>query len=187
MRPRPCGITALGVIYLILGGLSLLWSLIVFGFGSVSWLTGSLFGGSGMAASGGANVWAGLLGLLTAGIQIIAAIGLLRLKSWAWVLALIAVGVTVIQGILGMFSGGLAAFCCGGFGVLLPIGILIYLLSPGTRATFQRGVIPDPVSEPVDVYIASGFTPMTETETPQRPPEPNPLNLPPPDEPGGGA
>jgi hypothetical protein len=181
LRPRPCGITALGVVYLFLGGVSLLWSLIVFGFGSVSWLTGSLFGGSGMATSGGASVWAGLLGLLTAGIQIIAAIGLLQLKPWAWVLALIAVGVTVTQGILGMFSGGLAAFCCGGFGVLLPIGILTYLLSPGTRAAFQRGAAPDPVSDPIDVYIASGFTPMTESESPQSSPEP--LSLPPPDEP----
>ncbi len=186
MKQRPCGITALGIIYLVLGGLSLLWSLIVFGFGGVTWLTGSLFGGSSAIATGGNHVLAGLLGLLSAGIQIIAAIGLLQLKRWAWVLALIAVGVTVIQGIVGIFSGGLMAFCCGGLGVLLPIGILLYLLAPGTRAAFYRRSTPAPISDPVDVYIASGFTPMTDTESPQRPPEPEPLNLPPPDEPPPG-
>lgn len=169
MNQRPCGITALGLVYLILGVLSLLWSLIVFGFGGVSWLTGSLFGANVMASSGGANVWAGALGILAAIVQVAAGIGLLALRPWAWVLALIAVAVTVIQGIIGMFSGGLAAFCCGGFGVLLPIAILAYLLSPGIRATFRRGGAPPPV----EVYLSTDTFPTTDPEPPPlRPPDP---------------
>lgn len=180
MRQRPCGITALGLIYLFLGALSLLWSLIVFGFGSVSWLTGSLFGADAMASSGGANAWAGFLGLAAAFIQVVAAIGLLMLKRWAWVLAIIAVGVTVIQGMVGIFSGGLMAFCCGGFGVLLPIGILFYLFLPGVRAAFRRGGAP----AASEVYLSSEtyYTTYPAPPAPQPPAPPEPPTLsPPPD------
>ena len=44
MQQRPTGITILGLIYLGLGILSLLWSLFVFGFGGLTTTVGALFG-----------------------------------------------------------------------------------------------------------------------------------------------
>lgn len=40
---RPSGITVLGIVFLVLGVLSFLWSLLVFGFGGMSSLLSSLF------------------------------------------------------------------------------------------------------------------------------------------------
>jgi hypothetical protein len=66
----------------------------------------------------------------------VVAIGLLSMKKWAWILALIGVALTVLQGIVGIFGGGPFALMCGILGLLIPVGILIYLLLPGTRRTF---------------------------------------------------
>ena len=40
-----------------------------------------------------------------------------------------ALALTVIQGIMGMFSGGPFALMCGILGLLLPVAVLIYLLT----------------------------------------------------------
>jgi len=138
MYNRPTGITILAIVFLFLGGLSLLWSLIVFGFGGVSWLTGAIFNATGMQSFGNSSAWQGFLGLLSAGVQIAVGIGLLGLKRWAWVLAFIGVGITVVQGIVGIFGGGFFAFCCGVLGLLIPAGIVFYLLRPEVRKAFGR-------------------------------------------------
>ncbi len=39
---------------------------------------------------------------------------------------------------LGMFSGGFFVFCCGAFGLLIPGGIVFYLLRPHVRAAFGQ-------------------------------------------------
>jgi hypothetical protein len=35
-----------------------------------------------------------------------------------------------------MFSGGLGAFLCGGLGLVVPAGILFYLMNPRVRGAF---------------------------------------------------
>lgn len=137
-QQRPTGITIIAVISLILAGLSILWSLLVLGFGGLTGLTGSLFNAEQLAAFGGSAFVSGGLGILTAILQVIVAFGLLGLKRWAWVLALIAYGVTVIQGVAGLFGGGLGAICCGGLGLIVPVGVLIYLLRGNVRAAFRN-------------------------------------------------
>ncbi len=136
MRNRPTGITLIAIVYLILGVLSLLWSSLVFGIGGLGALIGGLFGGAPAVVAGVSGAWAGLLGVVTAIVQIAVGIGLLRLRRWAWYLALVAVVLTVIQGVVGVFGGGLFAFVCGCFGLLLPLAILVYLLRPGVRQAF---------------------------------------------------
>ncbi len=136
MKERPIGIGILAVLYIILAILSLLWSLMVFGVGGLSSLFGGLFGLEDIAAFGASSGWSGFVGIVTAVIQFVVAFGLLAMKKWAWALALIGVGLTVIQGVIGVFSGGLFAFMCGILGLAIPIGILIYLLLPGTRRAF---------------------------------------------------
>jgi len=124
------------ILYFILGFLSLLWSGLVFGIGGISSLFGGLFGAEQVAGFGDTTAWSGFLGLLSAVLQIVVAFGLLGMLRWAWYLALIGAGVTVVQGIVGMFTGGLYGFMCGGIGLVVPVIILIYLLQPGVRKSF---------------------------------------------------
>jgi hypothetical protein len=139
MKKRPAGLTIIAVLFIILGVLSLLWSGLVFGVGGMTSMVGSLFGADAMASFGGSNVWSGMFGMVTAVIQIIVAVGLLMLNRWAWYLALIAVGLTVAQGIIGIFGGGLFAFICGGIGLIIPVFILFYLLRSHIREVFSIG------------------------------------------------
>jgi uncharacterized membrane protein (DUF2068 family) len=133
---RPTGITILGIVFLILGGLSFLWSLLVFGFGGVSSLFSSLFTFSINVSS---SFWSGMLGMVTAAVQFATGFGLLRMSRWAWYLALIGAGLTLIQGVTGMFAGGFVTFVCAGIGLIIPVIIFFYLLRPQIRAMFGIG------------------------------------------------
>ena len=135
---RPSGVTILAVIYILLGLLSLVWSLLVFGVGAVTGLTGAIVGAENMASFGTANFWGGIIGVAGATLDFIIAYGLLNLRPWGWMLALIGLAITVITGVLGLMSGGFFAICCGILGLLVPAGILFYLLQPEVRKAFGR-------------------------------------------------
>jgi hypothetical protein len=136
---RPTGITIIAILYIVLAVLSLLWSGLVFGVGGLSSLFGGLVGAESVAAFGVSSGWAGFLGIITAVVQLIVAIGLLSMKKWAWILALIGVGLTVVQGVIGLFAGGVFGFMCGGLALIIPVIILIYLLRPTIRDDFGVG------------------------------------------------
>jgi len=136
---RPTGITILAIVYIVLAILSLLWSGLVFGVGGLSSLFGGLVGAENVAAFGVSSGWGGFLGIITAVVQLIVAIGLLSMKKWAWILALIGVGLTVVQGVISMFAGGVFGFMCGGLALIIPVIILIYLLRPTIRGAFGVG------------------------------------------------
>lgn len=133
---RPTGITIIAIVYIALAMLSLLWSGLVFGLGGLGSLFGGLFGAENVADLGTSNAWSGFFGIIAALVQIVVAIGLLSMKRWAWFLALIGVALTVVQGIVGIFSGGPFTLMCGILGLLIPVGILVYLLLPGIRKSF---------------------------------------------------
>jgi hypothetical protein len=137
MKQRPGGITILAIIYILLAVLSILWALLIMGVGGMAGFTGLLFGAEGMATVGGNWFWGAMLAVGLAILQLVVAFGLLRLKRWAWLLALVAVGLTFVQGLIGLFGGGMGALLCGAIGLLLPAGILFYLLRPHVRAAFQ--------------------------------------------------
>ena len=137
-KQRPTGITLLAIAFIILGVLSFVWSLLVFGVGAVTGLTGSIIGAENVASLGGSNVFGGMVGMAAAVLDFIIAFGLLRLKPWAWLLALIGVGLNFISGIVGIFQGGFFALCCGLLGLLVPGAILFYLLRPEIRRLFGR-------------------------------------------------
>lgn len=138
MQQRPTGITLLAVIYILLAVVSVIWSLLIFGVGGLSWLTGALFSAEDLRAFGGGNTWSGIIGVISAMVQLIVAFGLLGMRRWAWLLAVLGALLTFVQGLIGMFGGGLFVFCCGAFGLLIPGGILFYLLRPHVRAAFGR-------------------------------------------------
>jgi hypothetical protein len=139
MKERPIGVSILAVAYIILAILSLLWSGLVFGVGGLSSLVGGLFGADNVAAFGVSSGWSGFVGIITATVQFVVAFGLLAMKKWAWVLALVGVALTVVEGIIGIFSSGPFAFMCGSLGLIIPALILVYLLLPGTRQAFGVG------------------------------------------------
>ncbi len=136
---RPTGISVLFWVYLILGILSLLWGTMVLGVGGLSSLFGSLFSAEGMMAFGGSSALAGYIGIVTAVVEIVVAFGLLGLHKWAWFLAVLGLGLNVVAGVMGMFSGRLYGFICGSLGLIVPVIVLFYLLKSGTRAAFNMG------------------------------------------------
>ena len=56
----------------------------------------------------------------------------------AWFLAFLAVAITFIQGVTGIFGGGFFALCCGVLGLIIPAAILFYLLRRDTRQAFGQ-------------------------------------------------
>jgi hypothetical protein len=139
MKARPTGITLLGWIFIILGLISFLWSLLVFGVGGIGSLFGSIFTLSPQLSS---NLWAGFLGMAGAAVQLATGFGLLQVKSWGWYLAFLAIGLNVIQGLLGLFSGGILACFCGTIGLIIPVAIAVYLIRPEIRDLFGIGTTP---------------------------------------------
>ncbi len=91
-----------------------------------------------VATTGVNSVVSGTLGIITAIVELVVAFGLWKLRPWAWLLAIVAVGLNVAGGALGMFSGGLWTFCCGLFGLLIPVAILVYLFRPEVKRAFGR-------------------------------------------------
>ena len=61
------------------------------------------------------------------------------MKKWAWILALVGVALTVVQGIAGLFTGGPFGLMCGSLGLIIPVIILVYLLLNSTRQAFGVG------------------------------------------------
>ena len=70
-------------------------------------------------------------------VQIVVGFGLLGMAKWAWILAVISVGLNVISGLVSMFSGGTFAFICGSLLLVIPVLVLIYMLTPGIRKAFD--------------------------------------------------
>ena len=139
MKKRPTGISILFWVYLILGILSFLWSGMVLGIGGLSAFVGGIFGLDTVLDFGSTSAWSGYVGIVTAMVQIIVAFGLASMKKWAWILAIIAVGLTILQGIMGIFAGGTFVFMCGSLGLILPAIILFYLLRADIRTAFGVG------------------------------------------------
>ena len=139
MQKRPTGVSVLFWVYLVLGILSLLWSSMVLSIGGLSAFFGGIFGMENVAAFGTTSAWSGYLGIITAAVQIIVAFGLASMKKWSWILAIVGLVLTFIQGVFGMLNGGLFALICGSLGLIVPAIILFYLLRTDIRAAFGVG------------------------------------------------
>ena len=139
MNERPAGITVIAALYIFLGVLSLLWGGLVLGIGGLSALFGNIFGAQAMTSFGQSSAWTGYVGILTGIVEIVVSIGLIGMKKWAWYLAIVALGLSVILGLSGMFAGGTFGFICGSLGLIIPVIILIYLLSKNIRRQFGVG------------------------------------------------
>lgn len=124
---RPTGITILAVVFIFLSILSIVWSVLVLSVSDSMKLSTILVS---LGPDITKNFRVGMFGVVTAVIQFVVAIGLLKIKSWAWYLAIIATGLTIVQGVLGMSSGGISVVVFGFTSILVPVGIFIYLMQP---------------------------------------------------------
>lgn len=136
MKKRPTLVTIIAIFFLLLGGLSLLWSALVFGLGGLTSAFSGLIGADNMTELGNSGVWSGFFGILAAGVQIAVGIGLLKMASWSWYLTILAVGISMFEGVIGMFGSGAFVFLCSLFWLLIPLGVFIYLLRPSMRELF---------------------------------------------------
>ena len=139
VRVLPTGIILLGALFFALGIFSFVWGLLMLGIGSVSWLTGSVFGADQMALFGSNRVPQAIFGIGGGILQIVVAFGLFGLKKWAWLLAFVGIGWSVVQGVVGFSSGaGFFGICCGIVELIIPAWIVFYLLRKDVRAAFGR-------------------------------------------------
>jgi len=137
MKNRPAGVTVIAILAFVLGGISLLWSLLVLGVAGLGSLFGGMIGAEALAAFGASTGLSAFVGVLGGIVQIVVGFGLLGMYRWAWYLALIGVGLNVVSGLISLFTGGIWGLICGGLTLILPVIILIYLFMPGVRRAFK--------------------------------------------------
>lgn len=130
---RPLGVTILGFLAILMGIIGILGGCMLMGFGSLLAPIGALFGGGQL----GSSAFAGGLGwAVSAVIALIAGFGALALKGWAWILGLLASGLSLASALWGILQGSSWFFSAPG--LILPAVVFIYLLTPGVRKAFGR-------------------------------------------------
>src|SRR5574342_854183 len=133
---RPGGITFLAALAIVSGILGLMLACVSLGLGSIATPLGRLFGGT--REIGINAVYAGLGALVGAAFWIATGVGALNLKPWAWIVGLVAAGISILSAIWGLIAHGAGWLCVTLPSVVLPVGILIYLLTPAVRRAFGR-------------------------------------------------
>lgn len=123
---RPTGITIIAILAFLSGLLGLCAALPVFG---ISLLAGIFVPPVGVIGS--------IIGLILAFspiLLIIFAYGAWNLRSWAWLLGIVATGISVLSALVAVFTGHVPAIVSHG---ILPIIIFVYLLMPNVRRSFS--------------------------------------------------
>ena len=124
---RPMGITILAVLAAIGGVFGLLGSLAFLAIG-------------GLAATAGAGVLGGMgmvFGLLLAALAIVElafAYGAWTLKPWAWMLGIVAQGISIAIALVDGATGGTINFV----GIAISAVIIYYLMTPAVKQAFGR-------------------------------------------------
>jgi hypothetical protein len=147
---RPTGITVLAIAILVIAVFRFIISFLDMAIGS--WLTAMAMSPGYIApqyraevdAIGDLGFWIGLVGMIVAGIMLIAVKGLWTMSGWGWWLALFALAIGFLFNLIPMFQGVITARLI--VESLFYVGFLIYLLTPHVRAAF-RGTSTD-VSAP---------------------------------------
>lgn len=127
-QARPQGVTILAILAAIGGVLGLLAGVLALGIG-------------GAVAAGGSGVLGGLVGLL--GIVAIAqgalalafAYGAWTLKPWAWMLGIVAFGISLGLAVLNIINGDLSGQILS---AVIAVAILYYLFTPAVKQAFGR-------------------------------------------------
>jgi hypothetical protein len=127
-RARPTGVTILAVLAAIGGVLALLAGFLAMGIGGAA-----AAGGSGL---GGLLGVVGILAIAQGALALAFAYGAWTLKPWAWVLGIVAFGLSLALAVLNVVGGG----DIGSQAISIVIGVVIlyYLFTPQVKAAFGR-------------------------------------------------
>ena len=162
---RPTGVTILGWVAVVFGGIGLAVSVtgVIAAFGLMALGAGvagvgGVAGGASLAGSAflvlALAIWTAVL----CAVEIAFGVGALQLKPWAWTLGMIWTWVSVATNILSVFTsrGGLVSALIG---ILVAIAILYYLYTDEVRAAFGKSAqVPPgfmvPVFEQIDKMLS---------------------------------
>jgi hypothetical protein len=144
-RHRPLGVTLLAILQ-ILGGIGLfLLSLVMFGLGALFGTMSAFPEIEQQLPQWFVNVGAiafisvGVFLLILAIVNFILARGFLKGKRWARMFGIIVAFLEILSVVItAVSSGSLTQVASIGFGALIPILILVYLMLPNTKAWFTQ-------------------------------------------------
>lgn len=124
---RPTGVTIIALLAFVSGLLGLCGALPVFGI--------SLIAGVFVPPVGLIGTIIGAILAFSPLLLLVFAYGAWNLRSWAWMLGIIATGISVVSALIAVLTtGNILAIVSHG---LLPIIIFVYLLTPNVRNSFR--------------------------------------------------
>lgn len=128
-RARPTGVTILAVLAAIGGVLGLLGGIALLGLGGLA-----AAGGSGLLASYGAIF--GILAIVQGALALAFAYGAWTLQPWAWMLGIVAFGISLGLSVLNVVGGGNIG--SQAISIVIGIAIIYYLFTPAVKQAFGR-------------------------------------------------
>ena len=128
-RARPTGVTILAVLAAIGGVLGLLGGIALLGLGGLA-----AAGGSGLLASYGAIF--GILAIVQGALALAFAYGAWTLQPWAWMLGIVAFGISLALSVLNVVGGGNIG--SQAISIVIGIAIIYYLFTPAVKQAFGR-------------------------------------------------
>lgn len=135
---RPTGVTILAVLAAIVGVLALCGALALVGLGSIlGGIAGSRLGAGAGILVGSLGVIFGLFTLVIALLELAFAYGAWNLRPWAWMLGIVAQGISVVLGLVRLVDGrGIASGEI--IGIVISGLIIYYLRTPEVKRAFGR-------------------------------------------------
>ena len=145
---RPAGVTVIAVLDFIGAAFCIIGALVAFFFGTMlASFIGAAAGANGTAAPGaapaaglmaGIGIFIGAIFIFLAVLAIFVALGLLKLKNWARITAIVFSALGLLMSLNGL-RGGMAGGIVGPIiGLAINIWIIWYLLQPNVKAAFGQ-------------------------------------------------
>lgn len=143
---RPTGVTIIAILDFLGAGLCILGGLgMMLGGGFIATLINQQGGQAGAGAAGilaGIGVMVGIFCLIIAAVDIILAVGLLKLKEWARIVTIVLTAIFGALGVLGLLTSfihfNLFATIIRVCVLAIQAFIIMYLLKPEVKAAFQQ-------------------------------------------------
>jgi uncharacterized membrane protein (DUF2068 family) len=150
VRQRPTGITILSILAFISGGFHFLIGFLDMAIGSQLTAMAASPGyvppalQPAYAYMGNLGFWLGVIGMAGGLFTLFAGAGLWTLKKWGWWLALLGQGFSIVSHIVPALGGTTTPSSL--VGLLVSIGIVIYLFLPHVRDAFSGFAIDAPTT-----------------------------------------
>ena len=137
---KPTGVILIGILYIIGAIVSLLAGLAAFFFGGALMMHAAAYGMPVTGMAGGIGAFIGVILLVSAALALIIAIGLLGLKNWARIIAMVLSAIGAVFGLLAVFALMMHFAAIMAFWQLIKIAINVlivwYLNQPQVKQAF---------------------------------------------------